>query len=103
MFVTGIPNGTSLDIQRGTALFLVKNLVMSAKLNEAGSYNFDKLRITQLSGCLGIEPEAAKELCIKVINGEIEEQVIDKYTAQSEKLKEEAVEYIKQKLTEVPR
>lgn len=101
MFVTGIPNGTSLDIQRGTALFLVRKLVKSANIDAEGNAAYDMLRINQLSGCLGITPEEAMEICKRVLQGEVEETVIDEYSSRVQEIKEETVTAISEKLREI--
>lgn len=101
MFVTGIPNGTSLDIQRGTALYLVKSLVKSARTAEDGSYGYDLMRIGQLAGCLGISKDEAEEVCNRVIGGEVEEELIGRYAADSHSLKEKTSEAISGKLKEL--
>lgn len=101
MFVTGIPNGTSLDIQRGTALFLVRSLVKSTKIDAEGNGTYDPMRINQLSGCLGITLEEAKEICKRVLQGEVEEAVIDEYSSRSQGLKEETTAMISGKLKDI--
>ncbi|MFZ3171914.1 MAG: hypothetical protein WA118_08040 [Carboxydocellales bacterium] len=101
MFVTNIPNGTSLDIQRGTALYLIKKLVQLAKDKVENIDTYDSMRINQVSGCLGITPEEAKTLCRRVLQGETEEAVIDEYSSRSLKYKEETVVVINRLLAEV--
>ncbi|HEX3031995.1 MAG TPA: hypothetical protein VHS59_07090 [Bacillota bacterium] len=99
MFVTGIPNGTSLDIQKGTALNLLKLLVNAAEQGDSkGGKTFDLHRIDQLAGCLGIKTEEAIKMCERVQKDEAPEQVINEHIEEREALKEDTIRSIQEKL-----
>ncbi|HEX3031592.1 MAG TPA: hypothetical protein VHS59_05040 [Bacillota bacterium] len=101
MFVTGIPNGTSLDIQKGTALYLLKALKKAVMQDSEGGHSFDSHRVEQLAGCLGISSEEAIHICTRALGDETEEGIISEYVLKGEELKDSATSTINQKLREL--
>lgn len=101
MFVTHIPNGTSLDVQKGTALNLLRLLIGAVREDSEGGYIFDPHRIDQLAGCLGTAADEAIQICHRIIKGEVAEQVVNEYIVERKEVREHTVRMIKEKLKEV--
>lgn len=101
MFVTNIPNGTSLDVQKGTALNLLKLLIGASREDSKGGYIFDIHRIEQLAGCLGIAADEAIQICQRVIKGESAEQVVNEIIVERKDIREQTVQMITDRLKEV--
>lgn len=104
MFVTNIPNGTSIQVMRGTAIHLVKSALNSMTVAEDGSLMLDYLKIWQLSGTLGISREEAREICVEVVEKDLSvEEVIDRYAEKAGVGKRETFELMKGSLAKINR
>lgn len=102
MFVTNIPNGTSIQVQRGTAIHLTKQLLSSKKVAEDGSLQLDYLKIGQLAGALGISADEARAICVEITEADLPvEEVIDRYATNATQRKEETFGYMKKALQEL--
>jgi len=93
MFVDNIPNGSSLDIRRGTAVHLIKLIIDFAQIRDK-EVVFDRLRIQQLSGAVGCTEEEATQLCLQAYNGTKVEEIVDKMMEKVKAEKEKMLAYI---------
>ncbi|AVX19328.1 MULTISPECIES: hypothetical protein [Carboxydocella] len=93
MFVDNIPNGSSLDIRRGTAIHLIKLIIGFAQIKD-NEVVFDRLRIQQLAGAVGCAEEEAIQLCQRAYNGEKVEEIVDQLMEKVREEKEKMLSFI---------
>lgn len=104
MFVTNIPNGTSIQVMRGTAIHLAKQALSSKTIAEDGSLVLDYLKIWQLAGAIGISREEAREICVEVVEKDLSvEEVIDRYAEKASSGKKDTFAYMKESLSKINR
>lgn len=103
MFVKNIPNGSTVYVQRGTGIHLLKLLLSKAKKNqETGELNVDYLRVNQLAEALGITPQEVHGLVNRCYNEDFSpEEVIQQYFEESKANRDKTLEYINSKLAEI--